>query len=272
MTQPAEDTLVPLGRFLYALLKGDTRLHLLHEELAVAPRLLRDIARRCFPDTSDSDSDLVTLVDLAVHAQPNSNSLSLLPARYHLFARALEGAFVCLNASSHDNNLPYFSLSHFERCPQCNGWVFELAICNQCGGTYIVGRDDLTETTNDHIAQPFRQISDDPTPEISVAYYLLDQQGDESIDEDEAIIFGENDDEHKTKPNFVLCVLCGGLAQQDRFRCECGDPSALRIVCCLKMKQQQPGPCLSCGSRRSTIYRFMTGKDAPVSVLATALY
>src|SRR5205823_5603497 len=44
----------------------------------------------------------------------------VLSARYHLFARATEGAFTCLTPAG-----PHVCLSRRERCDRCDGVVFE---------------------------------------------------------------------------------------------------------------------------------------------------
>jgi len=64
---------------------------------------------------------LIDLVALAVMAKTGEEEMPLLPARYHTFARALEGAFICLNEKDHPR----------------------MANCTRCGTAYIVGTDKL---------------------------------------------------------------------------------------------------------------------------------
>jgi len=96
MTSPQEAT----SRFLYFLLRGDGRLHRLRNELS-RPRDLAELAPALFPEDPQASEHLIRLVDLAVRARPGREEVPLLPTRYHLFARALEGAFVCLNEVAH---------------------------------------------------------------------------------------------------------------------------------------------------------------------------
>jgi len=137
------DSLEAVNRFLYLLLQGDGRLHTLQDELAEKPRLLSDLATDIFSDREDASERLIDLVSLAVRARPDAESLSLLPARYHIFARALEGAFACLNPAAHqdaEDDPPRLFLTRREECPDCHSRVVELATCTRCGAAYVVGR------------------------------------------------------------------------------------------------------------------------------------
>src|SRR5512139_527734 len=82
------------------------------------------------------------MVALAVMARTGSEEMPLLPARYHVFARALEGAFVCLNQPAHRNGEPRLFLNRQKYCPHCQSRVFELANCTRCGIAYLVGKEE----------------------------------------------------------------------------------------------------------------------------------
>lgn len=139
-TSEHEQTQHAINAFLYGLLRGDQHIHDLQNQLGTQPRLLGDIAHHIFPGDPQAEQHLVTLVDLAVRARPEPISFSLLPARYHAFARALEGVFACLNIQGHSDHQPHLFLSRHETCPECQGWAIELAACARCGATYTVGR------------------------------------------------------------------------------------------------------------------------------------
>jgi ATP-dependent helicase YprA (DUF1998 family) len=275
-----------INAFLYELLRGDQHVHDLQAQLGQQPRLLDEIAHQIFPLEDLPDQHLVNLVDLAVRARPGTLSFPLLPARYHAFARALEGVFACLNAVEHADHRPHLFLSRHETCPECDGKVIELAACTRCGATYTVGyplhKDIYHESGSkqqQHIYH-FRQLADTSRATGSQpAYYLLNQQLSQ-IDEDEIVTNEEDISENRedNKP-FTFCPKCGMLTQGKQTRCTCNIPSipflelnqANRIE---KPGDTEPRTCLHCGARSSSgiIYRFLTGQDAPASVLATALY
>jgi ATP-dependent helicase YprA (DUF1998 family) len=271
-----------VSRFLYLILRGDHRLRMLQDRLAKAPHFLDDLAADIFPVQVEvsQEEPLISLVDLAVRARPNASSLSLLPARYHVFARALEGAFACLHNAAHaeaPEDAPSLFLTRQEVCPHCARQVVELATCVRCGAAYVLGR--LTRSRENNRLQYLRHLTGQPEgPWGERAYFLLADQA-VGMDEDEAVAAGEDLDqiaEEACEP-YTLCLGCGAIAPGHGTDpgCDC-EPDAPKIV--LQWVDLQGKTelrrCISCGSRSNTgiIYRFLTGQDAPVSVLATALY
>jgi ATP-dependent helicase YprA (DUF1998 family) len=274
-----------INRFLYFVLRGDRRLHALQDRLANEPHFLDDLAADIFPSQEDvfpkdATERLIGLVDLAVRARPNPASLSLLPARYHVFARALEGAFGCLNVAAHadaPDAPPRLFLTRQEECPHCGSQVVELATCVRCGAAYVVGR--LTHSQEGDQVLTLRHLTGQPEgPRGERAYFLLADQA-VVVDEDEAVAAGEDLDQvaEEVCESYTLCLTCGAIAPGRGVHpgCDCGPdfPHAVLQRVDLQGKPELRR-CVSCGSRSNTgiVYRFLTGQDAPVSVLATALY
>ncbi len=269
-----------VNRFLYFVLRGDRRMRALQERLAGTPYFLEELADDIFPAEEEPQERLISLVDLAVRARPNSASLSLLPARYHVFARALEGAFSCLHAAAHTDAAagpPRLYLTRQEECPHCAHQVVELATCVRCGAAYVVGR--LTRSSEGERLLYLHHLTGQPEgPGSETGYFLLADQT-VVLDEDEVVVSGEDLDQIAAEicEPYTLCLKCGALAPGRNVLpgCECG-LSAPRVV--LQRVDLQGKPelrrCVSCGSRSNAgiIYRFLTGQDAPVSVLATSLY
>ncbi|HEC34827.1 MAG TPA: DEAD/DEAH box helicase, partial [Chloroflexi bacterium] len=271
-----------VDRFLYLLLRGDGRLRMLQDRLAEEPHFLSDLAADLFPDREDAAERLINLVNLAVRARPDPDSISLLPARYHVFARALEGAFACLNAAAHEGaegDPPRLFLTRREECPHCGSRVVELATCVRCGAAYTVGR--LVRSREGDRRLYLRHLTGQPDdPRGEKAYFLLTEQT-AGLDEDEAVATGEDleaiDEDVESVEPYTLCLGCGAIAPGFRVDtgCDCA-LSAPKVI--LRRVDLQDKPelrrCVSCGSRSNTgiVYRFLTGRDAPVSVLATSLY
>ena len=277
------------GSHIGVALLGDERLRALQDRLAEEPRFLSNLATDLFPDQEDAAERLINLVNLAVRARPDPDSLSLLPARYHVFARALEGAFACLNATSHaiplvggglgegQSDPPRLFLTRREECPHCGSQVVELATCVRCGATYVVGR--LVHSQDGDRKVFLRHLTGQPDdPRGEKAYFLLTDQT-AGLDEDEAVATGEDLEaiaEDENEP-YTLCLDCGAVAPGLGADTECDcEPSVPKLI--LRRVDLQGKPelrrCVSCGARSNTgiVYRFLTGKDAPVSVLATSLY
>jgi DEAD/DEAH box helicase domain-containing protein len=111
----------------------------LSELLPLAPGLGRD--------------GLVRLLDFAARATPpeGQGDQPFLPLRAHFFTRPLQGLWACSNRDcTHTEPLlrkegwPWGAVFSWvrESCPHCEGRVYELVLCNQCGVEYLLGERD----------------------------------------------------------------------------------------------------------------------------------
>lgn len=259
------------NRALYALLRGDQRIHDLQIRLEQSPDLLTVIAREIFPDLDEGAAQeaIIHLVNLAVRARPDGNSLPLIPARYHLFARALEGAFACFDKTRHEDGHPHLFLNRHETCPDCGSRVFEIATCARCGIAYVVADEKPADVGGQravHLQVPKGGYGAEQRPwrYFILTDYLPDPNEDEltedAVDED--------------WPAYTLCIQCGQLAEQgEPLTCDCQKAITLHRAN-FDGTEQDKIYCRYCAThaRGGGVYRFLTGQDAPVSVLATALY
>src|SRR5690606_28065530 len=116
---------------------------------------------------------LVEIVNLCAMAKEDVNSLPLLPARYHVFAKALEGAYVSLYQKRRlflDRKKSYW-IDHNHKVT-----TFELANCQRCGQEYIMGR-----TENGRLMHADTDIDIEGSIKKKPEYYMLSPTG-ESID------------------------------------------------------------------------------------------
>lgn len=271
--EESTETSVQVGRFLHRLLKGDRRLKQLKQELSGCPQDVRDISETVFPKLEDvrAHQALVHLVSVAVRARLERNNPPLLPARYHVFAKSLEGAFACFNTAGHDDEKAWLDLKRRENCPECGGDVQELASCKFCGATYVVARKEPGDYPShwqlNHIElRPSNQQSDR-------SYFLLGSDI-AAVDEDREATF-EIDSSLRDAEKYTLCTGCGIIARGVPLRCDCEEEVTQVPVHEMVVEGgEPPRECISCGKRssRAILYRFLTGQDAPVSVLATGLY
>lgn len=256
---------------LYELLVGDSRLQTLQRRLLQEPMMLEKAANSIFPELTQAEANeaIVALVNLAVRARSTADSLPLLPARYHVFARSTEGAFGCLHTEAHHDGKPRIYLNRHEQCaePDCQSQVFELATCANCGVTYIVG-EKIPGTPHSFI-HPLK--GDFATGQggqrvyYIVAEVLPDINEDETTTEDEAVV-----DEWQLQ---TLCLHCGAVAEHNQLHCGCDGPTRTIRQAPFNGNDESKMYCPACSTRsRSTVYRMLTGKDAPVSVLASNLY
>lgn len=259
------------NRALYALLRGDQRLHDLQTRLAQKPDMLMFIAQETFPDLQGAVAQeaIVHLVNLAVCARPDGDSLPLIPARYHLFARALEGAFVCFNGGNHEDGNPHLFLSRHEACPDCDSHVFEIATCARCGIAYIVAEEKSEESNGQRVTALQVPKGGYAAEKRPLGYFIL---SDTLPDANEDELTEEIDDADWRA--YTLCVRCGQLVEKgESLTCACQKAVTVHRAD-FDGTEQEKVYCRHCATqaRGGGVYRFLTGQDAPVSVLATALY
>jgi len=291
----AEKANETVPRFLYELLKGDENVHRLRRELQSAPLPIQEAARKVFASLPDEQAQtaLASLISAAILARQSGGQAPLLPARYHLFARALEGAFVCLNhthpAHAQDGK-PLLFLTRQKFCPHCGSRVFELANCTRCGISYLIGEErhgsEIADTeaspdiplqpNNNYLVQNSVLYESDQIAR-KVEYFVLESLEAATADED-ALIEGEAEIDEKADERLEamqLCSHCGALypAGFAGKRCTCGT-NLLSISKVDMGRKRTLKRCVSCSTfgKSGVIYRFLTGQDAPVSVLAGSLY
>ncbi|MBI2195074.1 MAG: DEAD/DEAH box helicase [Planctomycetes bacterium] len=258
--------------FLHEILAGDARLHALREDLSArGPRMLDDLSgTHVGPGGSEP---LVSLVNLAVRARARSETLPLLPARYHLFVRALEGAYVCLSPS------PQVLLDRAET-RDIDGIphrVFEAATCRRCGQLSLVGHSE-----DGRLSHPRTVFDEDRERPTFFQLLSPDSHAQAPGDEDEEVASGEPglESNHEADSGngevLLLCARCGQLRPESElnFSCECAPATTTPWrVKPIPMKDGKVTRCPACGYRGvQPIQRFLTGQDATAAVLATSLY
>ncbi|MEV6040737.1 DEAD/DEAH box helicase [Nonomuraea sp. NPDC052116] len=211
--------------------------------LSAGPRAFSELAAMLF---EGDERALAALVDLG--ARLRDDDRPVLSARYHLFVRATEGAFVCLLG-------PHVSLGRRERCQECPGAMFEFGACKRCGAVHLVGA--VSGAGGEEVF----------SPRVTAAQsrvWLLLGDPDQASDEDDVVL---GDVPEATAERALLCGRCGALG-----RCECS-VTARRPVLRLRTKAIVPSGCAACGARGAGMIRqFESGNEAAAAVLATTLY
>ena len=164
--------------------------------------------------------------------------------RYHVFMRALEGAFL-IHEGGKDNVV--LNRKQGETDDGSTARPLEIALCRECGQHYYVGREDAG-----HLVEANR---DPSQPDFGVDYYLPIEPGE--------------------KGSHILCRICGSLSEGD-LDCMCG--AAIDVKKCESHKdnRDQLKICETCGYRRGGIgdpvQEIVHGSDGPNAVIATALH
>ena len=242
--------------------------------LARTPMTFTGLAREVFPGEPRqvAEAALAAMVTLGARMRDPAGT-PVLSARYHLFARATEGAFTCLTPAG-----PHVSLARHEVCPNCHGAVFEFGCCKRCGAVHLAGtidRDAAGERFTSRVIRGDRRA------------WLLLGEAQQAADEDDETL--PEDADAATATGSMLCGRCGALlpgapsdgaaAPRDAAapvdgtaRCDCAAEN-LRPVHRLPAGSGAPRSCLACGARGTGMIRlFESGNEASAAVLATALY
>jgi len=235
------------------ILQRDCRAAKLRNLLTAGPRDIKALAGQLFDDEiteKERVAGLCLLVSLMNQAKESGTGAPLLPVRYHLFLRSLEGAFVScwpqkqvfLDRASTGGEHP----------------AFEVALCRECGQHYFVGQRDsgasrLVEAIRDpgedkFGATFFRPLEEDKEPTASM-------------------------EDTKDRDVWLLCIQCGALGKDSL---PCGHGHTIRVV-----KEKPPADddradqlsgCGACGynaSGRDPVREVVHGTDGPHAVIAT---
>ena len=266
---PGESPLDWLG----SMLRTERHVVGLQELLASGAVDVVEVARRLFGGSAGHDQHLVALVDVCSRVQSPATRAPLVPARYHYFVRALEGAFICCSPE-HPDGQPRLRLNRHELCPACaesagESRMFESGVCMKCGASYLLGRTDLDDDG--------RTLFGWAGPHDADLRYLLvsaEGAGDEAADEDEQAVVSDEEAETDIDRR-RLCTRCGALTEGLAVSCTCGPRLAIDVTVAHPARRGQPlRRCVACTGRSNgpIVLRFLTGQDAPVAVVATALY
>lgn len=222
--------------------------------IAVRPMTIPEItnALREFHDITEQD--VVNIISVA--AQASRNKSALIKARYHMFAKALEGAYITLGTSKK------LILNRNQKL-DINGeeWkVFECAVCDDCGRMAVAGKeiDGKLEFANSSYDQ-------------NIEYYLIRDSRDADLD-------GDNEDDEEPsgeigKNDYMLCAKCGAIVHESLKSdppCTCGLSNYVRIRKANKSGSRGDGKCPSCNF--GNFKTFYLGYDAATAVLGTSLY
>ncbi|MFF3755051.1 DEAD/DEAH box helicase [Streptomyces sp. NPDC002018] len=231
----------------------------LRRALADGPRPVNEIARDVFPGDPVGPAAVTALIQLASQVT-DTDGAPVLSARYHLFARATEGAFTCLDPAG-----PHLDLARHETCARCARPSFELGACRRCGAVHLHG------TLTGKGAQA--RLAHRKSPHSPHTWLLLDEDGsDTGADEDDETL---GDNAKGGLKERRLCTRCAAVHPAATASCTapgCGG-TELRRVHQLDTHEGTPAACLACGARGHGMIRlFEAGNEASAAVLSTALY
>ncbi|GAB4413672.1 MAG: DEAD/DEAH box helicase [Anaerolineae bacterium] len=210
--------------FLWHVLQGNRDLIALREWMLARrddPVRVEEAAEQILGEL-DVDARLEALyhlIELGAIARPAPDKPPLLPARYHLFVRAPQGIWVCLNPlcpgkeSSNTAGWARMFASRHETCDACGCTVYPISVCRECGQVYIQAKVQHKRWLPE---------ADELLGPIETRYLTW-----RPVSENRALAGTEEEDEasqpqeatHYTQHEIKLCLKC----QQEAPRCTCHD-------------------------------------------------
>lgn len=234
---------------LYDYLIKDQNYWDLRKQLLDMPRTVNNLSRQL----GCTEDDIVNLVTLASYAIKERGQL--LDAKYHMFIKATDSAFITLPPSKKlmltRNNTIYDNGKEYA--------VFEAAVCSYCHDIYLVGKVDDSGY--------FKQTGVETGIGINTTLYLGNTISDEIDLEDKDNIIEE----------MVICPHCGKLMQKNPSSYERCEHASSEYVTVYNLNKpiDEVSTCVSCGNT-STVAgvarQFFTGQEAVTSVIGTALF
>lgn len=225
------------------------------------------VAQKVFPDLPDDQrlTSLSDLIQLLLEAQDPTSQYDtpLMSARYHLFLRTLEGAYVAYGPRSDGGSQWPDKEVFLERKEDSGKYAtFEVALCRECGQHYFVGK-----IVNEKFVEAMR---DPSNPDFGATYLRPIELDSDQENED------EEDDNKLEKLFFCLTPNCGQIKSKG---VTCGHDNVIRVV-----KEPEPSDedkkdqikkCGSCGyhaSGKDPVREVIYGTDGPHAVIATTLF
>lgn len=257
------------GMILHEVLSKDLRLFSVYDALEGKPKRIEDVASIVFDDLSndrEKETALIDLIELSAAAKKSEYEPALLPARYHLFVKSLEGMF----AQYYPRKMVYLDRKERVKEGTTTYSVFELANCQKCGQEYLVGKT-ITHSKGDY----FVQTSGSDKPQ----YYFIsdDRQIDlTGFDEDDSV---EETDKMGELEKYHLCLCCGRItpfAEKHPVDC-CDNIDLKKIVTVYNLKyagkDSESNCCPCCGAtRKGLVKRFLTANQPATFAVAKSLY
>jgi hypothetical protein len=267
-----------VSRFLSAVFQANPQLAQLRQLMRETPIELHEAGLTLFgaeaatgePEAREQAAEAVCrLVEIGAMARESSDTVPLLPARYHLFARAPQGAWLCLNPNCQTpegtDGWSHLFLAKREQCPHCNAAAFELTACRNCGQPYVRAhrRDGIyhTEGRFEHDTTGQRYFTWQP-----LAFDFAANDESETEEDADTGAFGVVE----------ICLHC----RRQRNDCHCSSDPCFVTLHQMEDAQGQPketlNSCPRCQSRtvaqREIVTSIKVGSSAPLAVLTEELY
>ena len=238
--------------FLYDWILQDQNYWKIRELLEEKPQTIEYLANQLQCSKSQIQ-DFVTVATFGV-----KENVQLFDAKYHMFIKACDSAFITLGESKR------LMLTRSNKLYEKNKEyaVFEIAVCTFCHKIYLIGQTDSSG-------------------------YFVQNNKNSGLEGKEILYLGEDvsdeDEEHSLKREdieiipYQLCTRCGKIFPINaKAQEKCEHSKSQVIVQKIKMPKEKKNftKCIACENinTNGVLRQFFTGQEAVTSVLGTALF
>ncbi|SDI11642.1 Helicase conserved C-terminal domain-containing protein [Planococcus glaciei] len=256
------------NEFLYDFLSGDENLFNLRDLLKNKPQDLNALLYRLIAlqakygevKAEEVHQGLINLVDIAGSISAKDSQEPLLPARYHVFVRAIEGCYLKLYPNYE------VSLQAKKVDEKTNHPFFEMGVCSNCGQVHLIGEEEDGKLMQ-------RKQSQTQDEKITYTAYMIKEHDQKlAVDED------EDDLTEEDKETYEMCPCCASIWQKGDDSSSCCREREItypKLVTLVKepIKFSGHSSCNHCGKKKQNpIKLFVSGNDGPAAILTTSLY
>lgn len=224
------------------------------KQLLDVPKTVEDISNKMGWKLEETEKFVI------VASKAVKNGINLFDARYHMFLRAAESAFVTLAP----NKKVFLDRKKFHYENNKTYKVFEVGVCSSCHTLFLIGEIQYVEKK--HVLEQSTQ----KTLSGNADVFIFDSEYG-NTNEDFIFIDDDNIDEYE------LCPYCGFIRKTNvlgqKETCEHGETELVKILK-IKNKLKEIKKCPACESVNNygIVRMFFTGQEAVTSVIGTALF
>lgn len=256
----------PDKQLAYYSLLGEKRINEAIHHLSKGPLDFYELMSLVFPGENNAESKMTSLIDLCNLLRKSEQDNPLIPARYHYFVKALEGAYVAFG----DSNKLFLNRMKTAVINEKEVSAFEVGSCTKCNSMYLVGEVDTDINNGYNILKESQNRFSEEGKELE--FFAIIPADYSYVENEDDLIDGAS---QKDKDIFLLCTNCGCIRREDDvIKCNCKDGKELRLAK-TKSSDSLVHKCSICGSmntRGSIVRRFFLSEDVVSSILTTALY
>jgi hypothetical protein len=233
---------------LYDLVYNDPIVHKMASSLNGVPKTI-DVLSEEIGITKQEIVDIITCIS-ATRKLGNR----VFNAKYHLFIKGLDGAYITLKGSERFFIRP--QKEHMEGDTKFK--VFQISTCYNCNAIYLLGNDKSSR---------FIQVSKNSDEYRGYVPYLL--VNNHNVDSEYLEEFKDS--------VYTLCSECGSIHRGTLQECSCRSKNVNLVIKVQEdgKEQEKLTKCPVCGvqnSRRGLLRQLYLGHDASTSVIASELY